>query len=175
MTVVVNLFGGPGTGKSTTAALLFGKLKTAGVNAEMAHEYAKDLTWEDRQRAIRFQPYVAAKQMWRVHRLIGEVDVIVTDSPILFSLIYKGEGVTKSFDQFVLDTFNGWDTENFFLVRNREAHPFNPKGRYQDEDKSVELDHKIKAMLTYEEVPYVSVPVVNASDTIFNYLNENVL
>lgn len=39
---VINLFAGPGSGKSTTCAGVFSKLKLAGVNCEMALEYAKD-------------------------------------------------------------------------------------------------------------------------------------
>lgn len=33
--LVINVFAGPGAGKSTTAALVFGLLKSAGVNAEL--------------------------------------------------------------------------------------------------------------------------------------------
>lgn len=39
---VINLFAGPGSGKSTTCAGVFNKLKLAGINCEMALEYAKD-------------------------------------------------------------------------------------------------------------------------------------
>jgi len=35
MTLVVNLYGGPGTGKSTTAAATFAELKMAGINCEL--------------------------------------------------------------------------------------------------------------------------------------------
>ena len=44
MAVVINLFGGPGCGKSTGAAYVFSKLKMLGVNAELTSEYAKDKT-----------------------------------------------------------------------------------------------------------------------------------
>jgi adenylylsulfate kinase-like enzyme len=40
---VINLFGGPGTGKSTLAAALFTDLKMKGINAELVTEFAKDL------------------------------------------------------------------------------------------------------------------------------------
>lgn len=46
MTLYVNLYGGPGTGKSTGASYIFSKLKLAGVEAELVTEYAKDLVWE---------------------------------------------------------------------------------------------------------------------------------
>ena len=38
MVHIVNLFGGPGSGKLTTTALLFGKLKLKGVDTEIVVE-----------------------------------------------------------------------------------------------------------------------------------------
>lgn len=147
MTLVVNLFGGPGTGKSTTCAGTFYNLKQKGFNVEQAHEYAKDLTWENRKRALSFQPYVAAKQIWRVHRLLGEVEAVITDSPILLSNVYGGEGFTPAFEAYVLDTFRSWNTLNIFLTRDPEAHPYNPKGRNQTEEEAQKIDDAILTML----------------------------
>ena len=42
--MIINLFGGPGTGKSTGAAYIFAKLKMCGVNCELITEFAKDMT-----------------------------------------------------------------------------------------------------------------------------------
>ena len=42
-TLVVNLFGGPGTGKSTTMAHVFAELKWRGYDCEMSNEYAKEV------------------------------------------------------------------------------------------------------------------------------------
>jgi len=153
--LVVNLFAGPGTGKSTIAALVFSKLKLAGVNAELAHEWAKEAAWEGRTTPLLYQPYVAGKQMWRVHRLLDETDVIVTDSPILFSLIY-GEGTNlPSFEQFVWDTFNSWRTLNIFLDRSERA--YNPKGRLQTEEEARALDGRIRSLLD-GRVPHHALP-----------------
>ena len=44
----VNLFGGPGIGKSTTAAGVFNLLKLHGIETELITEFAKDLVWEER-------------------------------------------------------------------------------------------------------------------------------
>lgn len=41
-TIVVNLFGVPGAGKSTGAAYIFYRLKINGINAELVTEFAKD-------------------------------------------------------------------------------------------------------------------------------------
>lgn len=165
MTLVVNLFGGPGISKSTTAALVFGQLKRKGVNAEIAHEYAKDLTWEERHRTIQYQPYVTAKQIWRVQRLLGQVDVVVTDSPILNALVYRGKGFSKAFEAFVLETFNSWDTLNIRLERNRNIHPYNTSGRSQTEEESIAVDTVIKTMLDLNKIPYTGVAVAKDYST----------
>lgn len=157
MTLVVNLFAGPGTGKSTNTALIFGKLKIAGVNAEIVHEFAKDLVWEERHTALGYQPYIAGKQLYHVHRLLGKVDVIVTDSPILFcSHIYnKADGPADAcFREFVLQTFKSWNTFNVFLRRNIDIHPFLEAGRNQTLAEAIELDRQIANLLTTKNIDH---------------------
>ena len=68
-TLVINLFGGPGCGKSTTMARLFADLKTMGYNVEMVSEFAKDLVYEMRQETMKDELYIFAKQH---HRLFSE-------------------------------------------------------------------------------------------------------
>lgn len=151
--LVVNLFAGPGTGKSTVAAATFAELKQRGLNAELAHEFAKDLTWEERSRALRYQPYIAGKQMWRVHRLLDQTEVVITDSPILLSLIYSGQGGSREFQDFVIATFRAWRTMNLFLVRNPDR-AYNPKGRWQTEKEAKLIDSRILGMLSAVDVTF---------------------
>lgn len=86
--IVVNLYGGPGCGKSTGAAYVFERLKEAGVVVELVTEFAKDLVW-DRSDALHDQVFVFANQYHRLARLEKSgVQVAVTDSPLLLSLVY---------------------------------------------------------------------------------------
>ena len=80
--LIVNLFAGPGAGKSTIAAYVFARLKMAGVNCELAPEFAKDKVWEHNQTALDNQIYVFAKQYYRITRCADQVDVVITDSPV---------------------------------------------------------------------------------------------
>lgn len=164
--IVLNLFGGPGAGKSTTAALTFGKLKQAGINAELVVEFAKDLVWEERH-AIRCQPYVFGEQLWRLERLRGKVDAVVTDSPILLSAVYGAE-LGDAFCSFVLGTFAGFDNVNVFLDRDDVAHPYSSAGRYQaDVDEASAIDVVMHDMLHREVVDHTHVPMGDgSSDTI---------
>lgn len=81
-TLVLNLFGGPGIGKSTSAAYIFYKLKSLGVNAELVREYVKDWAWDQRHINIWDQLYFLGKQIRRESMLYSKVDVIVTDAPV---------------------------------------------------------------------------------------------
>src|SRR5512133_3821784 len=87
-TLVVNLWGGPGTGKSTTAAFLFALLKQKGYNAELVREYVKEWAWEKRQPGPLDQFYFFGKQSRRESLLYGKVDFIVTDCPVMLSAFY---------------------------------------------------------------------------------------
>ena len=88
-TIVVNLFGGPGSGKSTGAAYIFSQLKMAGINCELITEYAKDKTWEKNMTALDCQEYILGKQSYRMKRCADKVDVIVTDSPLPIGLFFN--------------------------------------------------------------------------------------
>ena len=50
--IVINLLGGPGSGKSTIAYDLAGYLKKIGVNCEYISEFVKQRVYEKNQTAI---------------------------------------------------------------------------------------------------------------------------
>lgn len=149
-TLVVNLFAGPGAGKSTTAAGVFFELKSRGINCELAAEYAKDLCWEERHKTFQDQIYIFGKQYHRIHRLLGQVQVIITDSPILLTPVYDGEK-RESLERLVVEEHKKMWTYNAFLTRKKA---FNPKGRNHDLDESRALDCIIADMLDKHHILY---------------------
>ena len=160
--IVINLFAGPGSGKSTTCAGVFSKLKLAGVNCEMALEYAKDKVWENSLDVLDDQIYVFGKQLHRLNRLKGKVDVIITDSPILLSIIYNKEA-SNYLDDLVIEQFHKFNNLNYYVVRDES---FNPKGRVQNHEESMEKDDQIKTMLNEHNISYTTVYKHNSVDTI---------
>jgi predicted ATPase len=88
MTKFINIFGGPGVGKSTTTAALFSVMKMSGYNVELVTEVAKDFVWEDRATTLTIQPYITIKQFRNLIRLKGKVEYVITDAPILLGCVY---------------------------------------------------------------------------------------
>jgi hypothetical protein len=151
MTLVVNLFAGPGAGKSTTAAGVFHLLKLRGVNAELVTEYAKDVVWERTPSLLENQLHVFAEQHRRISRLLGQVDVVVTDAPILLSLVYY-QGSSRAFRELVIEEWEKLHRLDFFIQRQR-SKAYQPAGHLQTEGEAEELDGRIWRLLRYHSRP----------------------
>ena len=132
--LVVNLFGAPGAGKSTGAAYIFARLKMAGINAELVTEFAKDKVWEGSQAVFHNQAYLFGEQSFRISRLQDQVEVVVTDSPILLSSFYNdNDDWRDEFDALVSKVSSSYASMNFFLNR---VKPYNESGRRHSEEDS---------------------------------------
>lgn len=152
--IVVSLFGGPGAGKSTLAAALFADLKCNGFNCELVTEFAKDMTWAQRHHEMRVQPYIFGKQLARIERVMNKVDIIITDSPLLLSLIYTNDEWPLSFRNSIVDIFNMYKNYNFLLKRSKK---YNPAGRNQTEEESDEIYRKIDILLNETRTPFLNL------------------
>jgi hypothetical protein len=144
-TVVVNIFGAPGAGKSTAAAYVFSKLKMLNIDAELVTEFAKDKVWEQNPTPFQNQMYMFGKQSYRIARCAGKVDVIVTDSPLPLSIHYNHDTrLTENFNLTVMDVFNSYKNICYFLNR---VKPYNPNGRNQTAEESDAMSKDIFEML----------------------------
>jgi len=150
--ILVNLLGGPGAGKTTTMCGVMYKLKVAGVVSEIAPEYAKDLVWEGRQDTLTNQIYVTGKQLQRIERVNGEVDVVITDSPLITGCFYKPEWYPDEFDDFVVHVLKTrFHSMNYYINR---VKPYVEKGRNQNESEAREVDRIVHNFLDKHDIPY---------------------
>ncbi len=174
MKKIICLYGGPGSGKSTTAAGLFYRLKCEGFNAEMNREYVKEWAWEGREIKPGDQTYYFAK-MARKERIYMEagIDVIITDSPLILTHFYG-----MKFDEFEqkantslvmlkhhheICKHYGYKIEHFIINRNK---PYNPKGRYQDEETAKSFDSEIKQLLLDKNIKFTEIYGVNPDNIV---------
>ena len=167
-TKIVNLYGGPGAGKSTAAAGLFSALKSYGVNCEYVSEYAKDKAWEFDSaphpvpKVLQAQEYVFAKQHFRIRRCAASVDLIITDAPLLTSLLYIGEDFPlKSLRPLIHEAYSLYDNLDVMLKR---GPTYQQEGRFQTHEQAKEIDLKAERMLTDQGIRYTVVP--SDADTI---------
>lgn len=145
-TVIINLHGGPGIGKSTLFGEIFTELKKLHYEVEMVPEFAKDLTWEKSFGVLSDQIFVFGTQNHRIFRVLGKVDFIVTDSPLILSYVY-GEKYMKdmsdSFRSLIMEEFTKHPRFDVYLER---IHPYNQNGRNETEEQAIEVDKSVKEL-----------------------------
>lgn len=159
-TIVINLMGGPGVGKSTFATKLFVMMKQKGLSCEYVDEFAKGLVWENRNFALQDQLYILGNQNHNLNRVNGKVNVIITDSPILLSMYYNRNNPKASqfdfniFDKLVLDCYSHYKNIVLFLKRNFD---YSKEGRRETEEQSIQANEKIKNLLDKQNIKYKEI------------------
>lgn len=159
---VINLFGGPGSGKSTTAAGLFYNMKLNHQSVDLVTEYAKELVWEGRLQAmLDKQEDIFVEQHSRIRRLRDNVDYAITDSPLLLSYVYpkmnqeqKGVSEWPALSQFcdlVVAINDTYENINIFLER---PSSFEASGREHSLAESQAIDDAIKGTLRELDQPF---------------------
>ncbi len=155
MTIIVNLFGGPGSGKSTSAAGIFSALKRESISCELVTEYAKEVVWSENTSLLDDQKHIFDVQFERQRRLVGKVDYVITDSPILLSVVYYKRRMKalnqelNEYHQMMLDyfksTFSIFSNMNWLINR---AKPYQQVGRVQSEEEAKKIDDEILTALS---------------------------
>lgn len=138
---VINLWAGPGAGKSTTAAGLFNVMKLKGFQVELVTEFAKDLTYDKSFSVLKDQLLVFAEQHHRLFRLEGQVEWAITDSPLPLACIYANEDFRGWMSEAVLGAYNRFLNFDIFV---RRVKPYAQYGRNESEAQAVALDRDIR-------------------------------
>lgn len=154
---VINLVGGPGAGKSTTASALFALMKRDGYRVELVTEYAKAVTYEKRFNLFSQQDYIFAKQYRQLARLREEADWAITDSPLILTAHYTapdavGREHLINYMKAINDTFS-----NYYFLLDR-VKPYMALGRTQTEEEARAIDPKLENILNEEKISYIRLP-----------------
>lgn len=176
MSFVVNLWGAPGSGKSTMAAGLFYHLKKMGLNAEIPVEYAKELVWDNCSHLLKDQMKILGEQRRRVNRLAANCDIVVSDSPLLMASVYYPELFPDSFRETLLWAHNEHRSLNILITRK---HAYQGVGRVQTEAQSDALQDDIRGILENHDPAYFEVDgsdegLASALEVIVHFHNEQV-
>lgn len=172
---IICLYGGPGTGKSTTAAALFVELKHKEQNVELVREYIKDWVWEKRKVLPQDQFYIAAKQARKEKILFEDNDYIITDSPLHLGAYfeqkyeeppYMGPILIQKHSTYAKE--HGFEYLHVFLKRVKK---YNPKGRFETEDQAKQVDIEMKTFLQNQGINFYEITANSqAADNIIKLL-----
>ena len=166
-TLVINLIGGPGSGKSTCASGIFYELKKLGINCELSLEFAKDKVWEESYNVLSDQLYVFGKQYHKLFRLKDKVDVIITDSPLIISIHYN-KMPSNHFNNLVVEQYHTFNNLMYFIKR---GETYQSEGRMQTLEESEMIDSDIKNILHTYDIFYTELQNTEA----VNYIVKQVI
>lgn len=167
MSTIINIFAGPGAGKSMFCMELLAEMKKIGCNkegfsftCEYVSEAAKEYVWTESplmDGSEKHQLILLGEQLHKLERLNKNVDYIITDSPILLNALYNKE-CNYAFEEMIVRVMRTYNTRNYFLKRDLSV-PYETAGRLQTLEEAIETDKKLKRLLkrhniSYQEIDY---------------------
>lgn len=154
MTVIINLVGGPCSGKSTTAAGLFHEMKLhTSQKVEIVTEVIKNHVYDENKMAMQDQVLITAQQNHCLFRLIGKVDFVASDASLLNGIVYNEfyNDVESISSYMSLKLYQGYNNEVFLLPRKPEYDAY---GRTQSLEEAILIDSLFVQNLESLKIPY---------------------
>ncbi|WP_294101745.1 DUF6908 domain-containing protein [uncultured Ruminococcus sp.] len=155
-TLIVNIYGGPGAGKSTTALQLVAELKKLGYHADYVSEVAKELVYakdfEHLDGTLKNQSKILSEQKRRLDIMLDNVDVVVTDSPLLLNTVYLKENAPEYIES-VFSQYENYNNYNVVVERDLSVK-FEQEGRIHNLEESIKKDGEINTLLDSHDIDY---------------------
>ena len=158
---IINLFGGPGSGKTTLAYYLAYRFKQAGFRAELVGEAAREIIYDRNppdpdtggvaRQLIDNQFLISGLQSERIQRLFRHnVEVAIADSPLRMGLLYVKEHEMRWALQAAITAFDKDFQHQRNVFVNRTPGKYDQESRAQNEAEATELDDKIRALIGHQ-------------------------
>jgi len=160
-TTILNLYGGPGTGKSTSAAYLFAYLKMAQREVGLAQEYVKRWAWAKRAFTGLDEFYFLGKQIHEESMMLGKVPLIITDKPVLMDIYYAERYASPVIAAGIKAAVLAYQQEikdmghNHIHVLLNRTKAYVAAGRYQSEAEAIQMDVDIRKLLKDLDIPFI--------------------
>ena len=166
-TLVINLIGGPCSGKSTVAAELFARLKKMGIHCELVPEYIKERIYEENKTMPVNQIAIFGMEHYAICNKIGKVKCIVHDGSYINNEIYNNEN-NPEFNALIVSEYNKFNNLDFFIKRGNIE--FEDYGRIHNLKQSQELDDIIRQTYKKYNLNFIEVEARDAVDKIIPYV-----
>ena len=153
--IIVNLFGGPGAGKTTLAYYLAYRFKQAGFRAELVGEAAREIIYDRNNpkeggtaaQLLDNQLLITGLQAERIKRLERHgIEVAIADSPLKMGLLYVNDSDMQSALAAAIARFNEGLPHQINVYVMRTCGTYDKESRAQGEDDAIRLDRAIVNM-----------------------------
>lgn len=150
--ILVNLFGGPGAGKTTLAAYLFYRFKQLGYRAELVGEAAREIIYDRNPPAeggtaaqlLDNQFLISGLQSERIKRLERHgIEIAIADSPLKMGLLYVADGYMKDALSRAIARFDENHPHQINVFVQRTPGKYDKESRAQSEEEAVQFDRAI--------------------------------
>lgn len=147
---VINMFGGPGSGKTSLAHGLMAYFKTkTSYKVEMVTEYVKGAVYGKNYAALGDQHYLTAKHLHNLNKLRSNVDLVITDCSLLNAIAYTDSYTGWQLDQARItansckELYATFDNINLFVPRYKQYQQY---GRSQTLEEAIDLDAVLRSI-----------------------------
>lgn len=155
----INIWGGPGSGKSTIAAYLFAELKIRHYNVQFVEEFIKKWAYEKKIPTSFDELFLLTQQLHLEDLYLRNgVDFIVTDCPIFLCYCFairekmcfaeEIRGIVRHFE-------NTYPSLNIML--DRKGIKYQEKGRYEKHEEAIAMDDLIEGVLQKDCSNYIKI------------------
>lgn len=168
----ISFFGGPGSGKSTTAPGVFHELKKHGYDVEYVNEFVKTWAYEGRMPQGHDQAFIFANQLHSEEIALRHVDAVITDSPLLLNTAYSRFYNYTGADELI-SLSHKFEAEfpalNLYIKR---TVPYVQKGRFQSEEEAKRFDNFLLEYLDEQLGGDLITVTVTAYDQILEIVKD---
>lgn len=144
-------------------------MKCAGEKAAQIEEYATERSFEQDWETLSNQRKVTWAQEARQRRLLGKVNWIVTDSPLVLGCLYaSGSYVNPEFFEEVWGLYEKYENVNIWIDR---VKPYELYGRHHSELEARDLDLRLKELIG-DRIDFTTPGDTDAPKRVMAFLKE---
>lgn len=171
----INIWAGPGAGKSNLVPLIYRELNLDGFSVELVVEYIKRWAYENKKPQSYDQLYIFSKQLNAEDVFLRSgVDHIVTDSPVPMQIYYSRKN-KDPFWEHLRDIALAFEKKNpsLNIFLDRTGIPYRQNGRYENEEQAIQVDKEMYEFMQEITGQNNKFRTIDTAD-IITFIKENI-